>query len=227
LVRHHESGGNHAVPRGEGPTIREINKQRLRQDILEAAGRLFASEGFQNVTFRRIGEEVGYSQSALFYYFKDKEEVLKELCVQTFDGLSQISAAILAGQSDPVDRLMEMSRAYIQFGRAHPHHYRLVFDPSSELMGRNRVEFIGEIGREQFSLFRRLMADCVETGAFAAGDPGVLSPAWMSAVHGLTSFLITHAHSPWVDPSALIDALLERLSAGFKLGSPRPTAAPS
>lgn len=215
------------MPREGRQSIREINKQRLRQDILDAAGRLFALEGYQNVTFRRIGEEVGYSQSALFYYFKDKEEVLTELCRQTFDGLSRIAATILSGQSDPVLRLVELSRAYVQFGREHPHHYRLVFDPSSELMGKNRVEFIGEIGREQFSLFRQLMADCVETGAFAAGDPGVLSPAWMSAVHGLTSFLIIHAHSPWVDPPVLIHALLERLLAGFRHGSPAPASAPS
>ncbi|BCS30849.1 TetR family transcriptional regulator [Luteitalea sp. TBR-22] len=202
------------------PSIREINKQRLRQDILDAAGRLFSAEGYQNVTFRRIAEEVGYSQSALFYYFKDKEEVVKALCVQTFEGLSKISAALLAELPDPLERLLKMSRAYIQFGREHPHHYRLVFDPSSELIGQNRVEFIGEIGREQFSLFRQLIADCVEAGAFAAGAPDVLSPAWMSAIHGLTSFLIIHAHSPWVNPPVLIDALLDRLVVGFQQGPP-------
>lgn len=214
------------VTKADRPSIREINKQRLRQDILAAAGRLFADEGYQNITFRRIAEDVGYSQSALFYYFKDKEEVLEALCAQTFEGLSRISATVLREQSDPVQRLLAMSRAYIQFGREHPHHYRLVFDPSSELMGKNRVEFIGEIGREQFSLFRQLMADCVEAGAFAPGDPGVLSPAWMSAVHGVTSFLIIHAHSPWVDPPVLIDVLLERLLAGFKLGSHGSSSAP-
>ncbi|MBL8233985.1 MAG: TetR/AcrR family transcriptional regulator [Bryobacterales bacterium] len=208
------------MAKADRPNIREINKQRLRQDILDAAGRLFSAEGYQNITFRRIAEEVGYSQSALFYYFKDKEEVVKALCVQTFEGLSQISAKIVAEQPDPLARLLQMSRAYIQFGREHPHHYRLVFDPSSELIGQNRVEFIGEIGREQFSMFRQLMADCVESGAFAPGDPGVLSPAWMSAVHGLTSFLIIHAHSPWVNPPVLIDALLDRLVVGFQHGSP-------
>lgn len=207
------------MSKADRPNVRELNKQRLRQDILDAAGRLFSDEGYQNVTFRRIAEEVGYSQSALFYYFKDKEEVIRALCVQTFDGLSQIAATVMAERTDPLERLVAMSRAYIQFGREHPHHYRLVFDPSSELMGRSRVEFIGEIGREQFSLFRQLMADCVQTGAFAAGDPGVLSPAWMSAVHGLTSFLVIHAHSPWVDPPALIEALLGRLVTGFTQGA--------
>lgn len=206
--------------KAERPNIREVNKQRLRQDILDAAGRLFSAEGYQNITFRRIAEEVGYSQSALFYYFKDKEEVVKALCVQTFEGLSQITAKIVDEHPDPLARLLQMSRAYIQFGREHPHHYRLVFDPSSELIGQNRVEFIGEIGREQFSLFRRLMADCVASGAFAPGDLGVLSPAWMCAIHGLTSFLIIHAHSPWVNPPVLIDALLDRLVVGFEHASP-------
>jgi len=221
---------NQAVGKADRPNIREINKRRLRQDILDAAGRLFSAEGYQNITFRRIAEEVGYSQSALFYYFKDKEEVVKELCVQTFEGLSQISAGIVAEHPDPLARLLQMSRAYIQFGWEHPHHYRLVFDPSSELIGQNRVEFIGEIGREQFSMFRQLMADCVGSGAFAAGDPAVLSPAWMSAVHGLTSFLIIHAHSPWVDPPVLIDALLDRLVVGFEHGggcSPKGGHSPS
>ncbi|MDX2151613.1 MAG: TetR/AcrR family transcriptional regulator [Bryobacteraceae bacterium] len=195
---------------------RQANKERLRQDILDAAGRLFSAEGYHNVTFRRIADEVGYSQSSLFYYFKDKEEIIRALCVQTFEGLSQLTAGILDRHADPLPRLIEASRAYIDFGRTHPHHYRLVFDPSSELMGQNRVEFIGEIGREQFALYRQLLADCVASGAFPPHDAALLSPAWMSAIHGLTSFLITHAHSPWVDPPALIDALLTRLVAGFK-----------
>lgn len=183
---------------------------------MDAAGRLFSAEGYQNVTFRRLAEEVGYSQSALFYYFKDKEEVLRALCVDTFAGLTEISERILTEHQDPLPRLVEMAKAYIQFGREHPHHYRLVFDPSSELMGQNRVDVIGEIGREQFMLYQRLMRDCLEAGVFAGGEPGVLSQAWMSAVHGLTSFLIIHARSPWVNPPALIEGLLRRLVCGFK-----------
>ncbi len=206
------------MSRVERPNLREVNRQRLRQDILSVAGRLFAEEGYPNITFRRIAEEVGYSQSALFYYFKDKDEILEALCVQTFEGLSAVTGTIASGETEPVARLVAVSRAYIQFGREHPHHYRLVFDPSSELMGRNRVEFVGEIGRDQFSLFRQLMADCVNAGAFAPGEADALSPAWMSAVHGLTSFLIIHAHSPWVDPPTLIETLLQRLVAGFRSG---------
>jgi AcrR family transcriptional regulator len=202
------------------PSLREVHKERLRQDILDAAGRLFSAEGYQNITFRRIAEEVGYSQSALFYYFKDKEEIVTALCVQTFEGLAQVSNKILDQHSDPLIRLVEYSRAYIDFGKSHPHHYRLVFDPSSELMGQNRVKFIGAIGRDQFHLFSQLVGDCMKAGVFPPGDPHLLGQVWSASLHGVTSFLIIHANSPWVSAPNVIDATLERLVVGFTKAEP-------
>jgi hypothetical protein len=72
-------------------------------------------------------------------------------------------------------------------------------------------------------LFSQLVGECIHAGVFPPGDPFLLSHVWSSALHGLTSFLIIHANSPWVTPSAVIDALMERLVVGFQNAPPGTT----
>ena len=46
-----------------------------RAAILEAAKLLFMQEGFRGISMRQIAEAVGVTKAALYYHFKDKEEL--------------------------------------------------------------------------------------------------------------------------------------------------------
>lgn len=52
---------------------------RTRQDILEAAARAFARNGYQAVTMQEIAKEAGYTAASLYSYFSSKEEILHGL----------------------------------------------------------------------------------------------------------------------------------------------------
>lgn len=52
---------------------------RTRQDILEAAARAFANNGYQAVTMQEIAREAGYTAASLYSYFSSKEEILEGL----------------------------------------------------------------------------------------------------------------------------------------------------
>lgn len=52
---------------------------RTRQDILEAAARAFAQNGYQAVTMQEIAREAGYTAASLYSYFSSKEEILEGL----------------------------------------------------------------------------------------------------------------------------------------------------
>ena len=53
--------------------------KRRGGEILTAAKQLFMSEGYETVTTRQLAERVGISQTGLYVYFKNKEEILVEL----------------------------------------------------------------------------------------------------------------------------------------------------
>lgn len=50
-----------------------------RQRILRAALELFLARGFEATTVRAIGERAGVSDSALYYYFASKDDILRAL----------------------------------------------------------------------------------------------------------------------------------------------------
>lgn len=58
---------------------REREIARTRQDILEAAARAFARNGYQAVTMQEIAKEAGYTAASLYSYFCSKEEILAGL----------------------------------------------------------------------------------------------------------------------------------------------------
>lgn len=53
--------------------------ERTRQDIVEAAARVFAASGFRAATMQAIAREAGYTAASLYTYFKSKDEIIEAL----------------------------------------------------------------------------------------------------------------------------------------------------
>src|ERR1700746_2053215 len=95
---------------------RARQKKYLRQEILDAASELFVKEGYENVSMRRIADKIEYSPTTIYLYFRDKADLLEQVCHETFSRLTNVLRAILDRPGDPVQRLRSGLLAYIQFG---------------------------------------------------------------------------------------------------------------
>src|SRR5262245_8023287 len=104
-------------------------KEGLRQEILEAARELFAENGYQDVTIRRIAEKIEYSPTTIYLYFEDKDDLLHQICEETFAKLYATLEKLTSDRSagDPLIPLRNGLRGYVDFGLAHPNHYRVAF----------------------------------------------------------------------------------------------------
>ena len=58
---------------------REREKESLRQDILDVAREMFATEGYESVSMRKIADKIEYSPTTIYLYFKDKNELFYAL----------------------------------------------------------------------------------------------------------------------------------------------------
>lgn len=107
----------------------------MRERILDAARTLFAMEGFEAVTMRRIGERCDYTPSAIYKHFPNKNAILDEL---RSDALSQLALAITEGIDavaerfgGPLSALREASERYLAYAASERQSYALVFSGSS------------------------------------------------------------------------------------------------
>lgn len=81
-----------------------------RQELLDAALKLFARQGYKATTVRQIGDEVGVRDSAIYAHFNAKKELLDGLVEEagphTVDRLQYDFSAM--GDSDPREALPEL-----------------------------------------------------------------------------------------------------------------------
>ncbi|MBI2839496.1 MAG: TetR/AcrR family transcriptional regulator [Acidobacteria bacterium] len=59
-------------PNGRWPS----RQDRKRLEILEAASQIFRDRGFERTTTRDIANALGLTPGSLYYYFKDKQEII-------------------------------------------------------------------------------------------------------------------------------------------------------
>ena len=196
---------------------RERERQHLRQEILDSARKLFIREGYENVSMRRIAEQIDYSPTTIYLYFKDKSELLHCLCEETFILLQRALAAAGQDPEDPVGNVKRGLRAYIDFGLKHRNHYKVTFILHPEHQERSEGFLRAEdLGQTTFDVLRQGVAACVASGNFRPLDVEATSQALWAAAHGVTSLLISHPDFPWVNREILIEHLLETMTASLK-----------
>src|SRR6478672_1413373 len=119
---------------------REREKTEVRDKILDAARNLFVSEGYESVSMRKIAEAIEYSPTAIYVHFKDKAELMQQLCQHDFRSLAHVFQD-LAKIADPVERIRQTGHTYIRFAAGNPNHYRLMFmTPHAQVQGECEIQ---------------------------------------------------------------------------------------
>jgi len=173
---------------------REREKDETRTRILDAARELFAREGVDSVTMRRIADGLEYTPGALYRHFPDKAALLEALVVTDYTAFSAALVA-LAKVADPLERIRRTGEAYVEFGLAHPHHYQLLFMTSGPattgVTGGPNTE--ADPRTDAYGFLRQAVLDAGAAGQLRPdlGDFESVPPLLWAGVHGVVSLAIT------------------------------------
>lgn len=81
-------------------TVKEASVRR--NEILDAAERLFGTNGFEQTSTNDLLAEIGIARGTLYYHFKSKEEILDAMIERISNRLLSKAQTIAADQSIPV-----------------------------------------------------------------------------------------------------------------------------
>jgi AcrR family transcriptional regulator len=187
---------------------RQREKQGIREEILEAARKLFVTDGYENVSIRKIAEKIEYSPGTIYLYFQDKADILAQISEETFSRLERKLVAInRETETYPLERVRRGLRAYIQFGLGHPNRYVLTFV---------RGSLQCSAGGRCFGELMKGVGFAMEAGQMLEGDVVEVSQALWAGCHGVTALLITCPDFPFVEQSRLVERMLDILIEGVR-----------
>src|SRR5205823_14720082 len=95
----------------------ERDREAVQRAILDAARELFVSEGYQNVSLRKIAERIEYSPAAIYGYFRSKDDIFFALAEEGFRLLSAGSDMSPSPQAAPLDRVRAIFWRLYEFSR--------------------------------------------------------------------------------------------------------------
>jgi len=183
---------------------KERERLQHRQEMLDAAERLFSQKGYHGTTMQEIADEAEFSVGALYNMFESKTGILAELIAMRTEEFTADVAGRMGRQQDVLDKVRAAIAAKLDFFRRHQQFF-LIFGPFRE---RGRLEQgagLPEALRQRYwdylDRLAEVFAEGIREGAFAAEEPMALA----LCMEGMTNAAIAH----WVHSggqAALADA---------------------
>jgi len=184
-----------------------VTTRNSREDVVRAAGRLFADRGYHGTSMRELGKELGLLGSSLYSHVSSKQDLLVEV-VEEGARLFEASAeqalevegtaaerldALIAGHVDVVIDNLEVARTYLNEARM--------------LDGEHRARIVS--ARDHYEqAFRSVIREGIAEGSFNAGVDAKTTSIFILS--------ILNAIERWYRPEGELDrdALVAEL-AGF------------
>ncbi|MCK4750411.1 MAG: TetR/AcrR family transcriptional regulator [Bacteroidales bacterium] len=105
---------------------KDREKQQRREEIVQAAEKVFFSNGFERSTMDDIAEQAELSKGTLYLYFKSKEDLHMAVARKAIVLLNTITNAVLEVKGNALEKLIHMGRACIRFSDTHPDHMKAI-----------------------------------------------------------------------------------------------------
>jgi AcrR family transcriptional regulator len=200
------------------PRARRGEGDLLRQEILDAAGRLLAEHGDENaVSVRMIADAVGVSAPSIYLHFPDKDALIEAVCEDRFAAFDLALEEAAAGETDPLEALRARGRAYVRYGLDNPEAYRVIFMTRHErAMTMEDLASLDNAGGRAFGHLVESITRADKAGVIEAGDPFFAALAIWSAFHGLVSLLVSEPGFPWPPVDALVERVLDLQIEGLR-----------
>jgi TetR/AcrR family transcriptional regulator len=169
----------------------EQRKTRQRRvEILKSAAAAFRRRGYHGASMGEIAQALRMTKGSLYYYFKNKEEILFFCHDYSLDILLDMLERVEAAGGTPPQRLRSLIESFVHHilddlrGTAMTLDFQALSAPLLRRVIAKRDRFDRGI--------RRLLQEGMDAGAIAPGDPKLLTFAILGAVNWIPR---------WFDPS--------------------------
>jgi AcrR family transcriptional regulator len=198
--------GRRAGSKGAALSRRAPAVRDTKERVLAAALEVFAERGFQAATVEEIAERAGMTKGAVYYWFRDKEDLATDLQREVWTTIATKAQQVLDPDASAIDNLKLAFRGYL-----------LSLDDSAQarffLRDYWAVASLDVASREQMEmgvgLVKQLVEDGIRRGDVVHVDAETFTRVLLGAFAEATLHVLNKGHS-----DQAID-VVERLIDGF------------
>ena len=172
---------------GRATRPRPLSARRL--EILKSAAAAFRRRGYHGASVGEIARALRMTKGNLYYYFRDKEEILYVLHDWSLDLLLERLREVERSEAPAAQKLRQLVQSFAQMIIDELHGTALTMDLQALSPARLR-RVIAKRDRFDRGL-RHIVQEGMEAGVFARGDPKLAAFAVLGAVNWITR---------WYDP---------------------------
>jgi AcrR family transcriptional regulator len=165
-------------PSVDGRKHTEHGRER-KQQLLDAAGSLFAERGYAKTRIADICRVAGVAKGLFYWYFPTKGDLFVELVRTMRLRLRRAQAAAMDPGADALVRIGQGTEASVRFMAEHASYFALIdlerTDPAlADVLSEGSDIYLDDV--------RSLIEEAQRTGSVADGDPDLLAIGVLGAV---------------------------------------------
>ena len=167
----------------------------LKDALIQTSLEMIENDGLKSITLRELTKRLGTSRSAVYRHYDSKDTLIKAVIQAGFHKLDENIRPTLLEDTDTLNKLYNMGKAYISFALKNPNLYRTIF--GHELMNEREENCdISHIDRDtDFHVLVAVISEGHKSNIIKKEDPLLQATVIWSMMHGLSNLLIDgHVH---------------------------------
>ena len=196
------------------PSRKEREYLRHRQEILQAALKLFSEKGFHNVSMHEIAEKSEFAVGTLYKFFSNKEDLYRALMIDMSKVFHSSLMAALTISGNELEKIRACVEARIKVFMENIDYVRLYLAETRGASFNIKAGLDSDI-KIRYNVFLQKLADVFESGikkrVFKKFDPYLLAVA----LDGISNaFLFEHFNNPDKHPfdaSLILDIFFQQV----------------
>lgn len=183
----------------------------LRDALIDSAYHMVADNGAENFSLADICRCAGVSTAAPYRHFKDRDEILAEVCSRGFEQMTKMAQeAVRAEGEGSLEGIIAMGQSYVAFAVENQGLFRLMFGQNQSV---SEVDRVVETGNDCFGyLIEQIAGYCQSTGLESDADAAAVK-LW-TFVHGAAALIMDGKYdkvTPGLDVKQLIASATPQL----------------
>ncbi len=178
-----------------------------KKQLLDRAKVLFFENGYDNTPIRALSKAAGLSNAGIYYFFKDKEDILFNILYESVNNLNNTLKAAICIEDDPqrnLEKVIENLLKHVIGQRMEI----VILNRENGRLNEEQTVLISKKIREAYDLVKKELAKLQEQGKLKSTN---LTPA-VFAIFSMTNWFVR-----WYDPGGALtlEELKEEITSIF------------